>query len=546
MGGPPRAASGRRAARVAAAWARVPEAVSWGVVALRARLASPAARLRRPVSARVCMFLAHPLRHDTRVEKEAAALVDAGYEVRIVATAFPGLPRREDRAGVTVRARGRRPAAGAPRALACSGARGGGAPGTVLTRESAERSDLRARLVRGALRVHLRMVWRRYMRGALRAARDGRPASGSRTTSRRCRWRCGRGSGSAAAVLYDSHELFTDSSLARWEGRALGADRAPHDRPGRRGHRRSAARSRRSWPGATGSPSREVILNAPDAPGRRRRRAGRPAARAGPARGVADRPLPRRDRPAPRPGAADRGRRRSGPTSPLVMLGPSTDAYRGELEALVAERRRRRARRLPAAGRAARDPPPRGRRRRRPRHDPGRPVPQLPLRAAEQALRLPRTPACRSSSATSPTCGALVERERRRRHLRSGEPGLGRRGHRSRHRRSARCARTRSPPPSATRGRSSATSCSPSCGGWSRPHEQPADRPARRDVPAVLRRLGQRVLLPGRGAGGARPRRRGVHRRPIRACRATRPAWSRIATAPACDSATPRSSRSWR
>ena len=38
------------------------------------------------------MFLAHPLRHDTRVEKEAAALADAGYDVRIVATAFPGLP----------------------------------------------------------------------------------------------------------------------------------------------------------------------------------------------------------------------------------------------------------------------------------------------------------------------------------------------------------------------------------------------------------------------------------------------------------------------
>ena len=48
------------------------------------------------------MFLAHPLRHDTRVEKEAAALVDAGHDVRIVATAFPGLPAREDRGGATV------------------------------------------------------------------------------------------------------------------------------------------------------------------------------------------------------------------------------------------------------------------------------------------------------------------------------------------------------------------------------------------------------------------------------------------------------------
>ena len=45
VGGPPRAAS-PRAAR-AAAWARVPEAVSWGVVELRARLAALAARLLR-------------------------------------------------------------------------------------------------------------------------------------------------------------------------------------------------------------------------------------------------------------------------------------------------------------------------------------------------------------------------------------------------------------------------------------------------------------------------------------------------------------------
>ena len=45
VGGPPRGPT-PPAARVAAAWARVSEAVSWGVVALRARVASLAARLR--------------------------------------------------------------------------------------------------------------------------------------------------------------------------------------------------------------------------------------------------------------------------------------------------------------------------------------------------------------------------------------------------------------------------------------------------------------------------------------------------------------------
>jgi glycosyltransferase involved in cell wall biosynthesis len=164
------------------------------------------------------MFLAHPLRHDTRVEKEAAALAQAGYEVRIVATAFPGLPARDERAGVTVLRvdDDPLPARLLRRRLRPSG---GGAPGTVLTREAAERSDLRARLVRGALRVHLRMVWRRYMRNALETVREW-PASvwlahdlETLPLALRARQRHG------GRVLYDSHELFVESSLARWEGR---------------------------------------------------------------------------------------------------------------------------------------------------------------------------------------------------------------------------------------------------------------------------------------------------------------------------------------
>jgi hypothetical protein len=46
LGGPPRGAA-PRAARLAVAWARVTEAAAWGVVALRAELASLASRLRR-------------------------------------------------------------------------------------------------------------------------------------------------------------------------------------------------------------------------------------------------------------------------------------------------------------------------------------------------------------------------------------------------------------------------------------------------------------------------------------------------------------------
>ena len=46
VGGPPRTAS-PRAARLAAAWARAPEVVSWGAVRLRARLGLLVARLRR-------------------------------------------------------------------------------------------------------------------------------------------------------------------------------------------------------------------------------------------------------------------------------------------------------------------------------------------------------------------------------------------------------------------------------------------------------------------------------------------------------------------
>ena len=51
---------------------------------------------------RVVMLLLNPYTHDSRVEKEAATLVDAGYRVTILALAAHGLPQREIRDGVSV------------------------------------------------------------------------------------------------------------------------------------------------------------------------------------------------------------------------------------------------------------------------------------------------------------------------------------------------------------------------------------------------------------------------------------------------------------
>ena len=48
------------------------------------------------------MLVRNPYTHDTRVEKEARSLVEAGYRVTVVADAGPGLPEREGRDGSAV------------------------------------------------------------------------------------------------------------------------------------------------------------------------------------------------------------------------------------------------------------------------------------------------------------------------------------------------------------------------------------------------------------------------------------------------------------
>jgi len=50
----------------------------------------------------VVMLLLNPFTHDSRVEKEAATLLGAGYRVSVVAPGAEGLPRRELRSGVDV------------------------------------------------------------------------------------------------------------------------------------------------------------------------------------------------------------------------------------------------------------------------------------------------------------------------------------------------------------------------------------------------------------------------------------------------------------
>jgi glycosyltransferase involved in cell wall biosynthesis len=51
----------------------------------------------------VVMLVRNPFTHDSRVEKEAATLHEAGYRVTVVADAAPGLPLHEVRDGTTVR-----------------------------------------------------------------------------------------------------------------------------------------------------------------------------------------------------------------------------------------------------------------------------------------------------------------------------------------------------------------------------------------------------------------------------------------------------------
>lgn len=54
-------------------------------------------------SEKICMFVYNNMTNDSRVEKEAEALVEAGRHVTVIALASPGLPAKETRNGYTIR-----------------------------------------------------------------------------------------------------------------------------------------------------------------------------------------------------------------------------------------------------------------------------------------------------------------------------------------------------------------------------------------------------------------------------------------------------------
>jgi hypothetical protein len=138
----------------------------------------------------VTMFLQQPLHHDTRVEKEAATLAAAGYEVTIIAALRPDLPREEMRGDVKIVRVDEDPLPSRVVRRLVSRRTGGGAgpPGTVITRESVDRGGLKADVLRRARptigpRCGSRMTWRRSRPPCAPAASSAAASSTTATSS---------------------------------------------------------------------------------------------------------------------------------------------------------------------------------------------------------------------------------------------------------------------------------------------------------------------------------------------------------------------------
>jgi glycogen(starch) synthase len=287
--------------------------------------------------ARVTMFLQQPLQHDTRVEKEATTLAAAGYEVTIIAALHPGLPREEMRGDVKIVRVDEDPLPSRlVRRLVSRRTRGvAGPPGTVITRESVDRGGLKARLLRRALRLHLRLSSRRWSANAVKAAADNRAALWiahdleTLPTALRARRELG------GRVIYDSHEFFTDSPLTRgdakrWERierRHIGEADAVMTVSG--GIARLLAER-------YGIPEPQVLMNVPQAPA---------AAGGDPVDLRADRGLPSDARVVLYLGGIQQLRGldvmiraiAERDDLALVMMGPGSHGYRDELTALATE-----------------------------------------------------------------------------------------------------------------------------------------------------------------------------------------------------------------
>jgi glycogen(starch) synthase len=174
---------------------------------------------------RVCMFVHNALLHDSRVEREAAALAAAGYDVRVVAARGAGTPARERRDGFDVERvdSDPTPTRAVRRALAARGR--GGDIGTVAAPLHGGRAGIRGAAERLALRAHLAAELARYLRRAA-AAGGTAPAQvwmGHDLDALPAAWLARRRHG--GRLLYDSHELFSEriavSSAARPFWRAI-------------------------------------------------------------------------------------------------------------------------------------------------------------------------------------------------------------------------------------------------------------------------------------------------------------------------------------
>ena len=166
------------------------------------------------------MFVYTPLRHDARIEREARALVDAGWDVRIVAASDPTHPSpaddaRESRAGAEIERVDRYPL---PAKLVRSARRRiGGAPTATAAPPAMSPGGRPGPAMRAALASHIWLDHRKFLRRAVAAARE-RPADV---------WICHDLDtlpiGAAVKrelggkLVYDSHELWLDRNAPAHE-----------------------------------------------------------------------------------------------------------------------------------------------------------------------------------------------------------------------------------------------------------------------------------------------------------------------------------------
>lgn len=166
---------------------------------------------------RVCMFLHNAFTHDTRVLKEAKTLVQAGYDVRVLAVRDGASPDFERRDGFTVVRLASDPApTRLLRRLLLLRGRDSQIGMVAAPLDRPEPGPL-GMLARAALRFHLLLEHLRYLRLATADARthgaDIYLAHDLETLPAAVR--AARSGG--ARVVYDSHELFAErASAGRW------------------------------------------------------------------------------------------------------------------------------------------------------------------------------------------------------------------------------------------------------------------------------------------------------------------------------------------